>query len=181
MTIHVGSFIHILNKQRMWKPLSKSAAGIETRDISGGFESSFVQVCDIPKGTSLDSVKPKLISDAIFGTTGKFGYVVIMNLNQVFDFSSQELTYLRPFLSHSMYGSPTDVRIKKLSSGGDGNTALYQATFTTLTPAMRERYRTFFCCSCLVWCVKPNIFFAFNFAHMHFHLWFTHVTYIYQW
>ena len=140
MTIHVGSFIHILNKQRMWKPLSKSAAGIETRDISGGFESSFVQVCDIPKGTSLDSVKPKLISDAIFGTTGKFGYVVIMNLNQVFDFSSQELTYLRPFLSHSMYGSPTDVRIKKLSSGGDGNTALYQATFTTLTPAMRERY-----------------------------------------
>ena len=75
MTIHVGSFIHILNKQRMGKPLSKSAAGIETRDISGGFESSFVQVCDIPKGTSLDSLKPKLISEAIFGSAGKFGYV----------------------------------------------------------------------------------------------------------
>ena len=57
----------------MRKPLSKSSTGIETRDISGGFESSFVQVCDIPKNTSLDSIKPKLISDAIFSTTGKFG------------------------------------------------------------------------------------------------------------
>ena len=62
-----------------------------------------------------------------------------MNLDQIIDFRSQELTYLRPSLLHSMYGSPTDVRLKKLSSGGDGNTALYQATFTTLTPAMRER------------------------------------------
>jgi hypothetical protein len=41
------------------QPLLKSAAGIEARDISGGFESSYVQVAELPKGTTtLDQVKP---------------------------------------------------------------------------------------------------------------------------
>jgi hypothetical protein len=56
------------------QPLLKSAAGIEARDISGGFESSYVQVAELPKGaTSMDSVKPAFLSQAIFGSTGKFG------------------------------------------------------------------------------------------------------------
>ena len=42
-----------------------------------------------------------------------------------------------------MYGAPTDVKIKKLSQSGNdeetSNVAVYQASFTTLTPAMRER------------------------------------------
>ena len=88
--------LHMHYKQRTGKPLSKSAAGIETRDISGGFESAFVQVCDIPKGTSLDSLKPKLISEAIFGTTGKFGYVVIMNLDQIIDYDHLTNEYYYP-------------------------------------------------------------------------------------
>eukprot|EP00956_Cyclotella_meneghiniana_P022775 scaffold43433_cov74-Cyclotella_meneghiniana.AAC.9 len=38
-------------------PLLKSAAGIEARDIAGGFESAFVQVAEMQKGiTTLDQV-----------------------------------------------------------------------------------------------------------------------------
>jgi len=99
-------------------PLSKSAAGIEARDITGGYESSFVQVAELPKGTSLDKIKPAILSQTIFGSTGKYG----------------------------MYGAPTDVKIKKLSQSSssddtskDSGMAVYQASFTTLTPAMRER------------------------------------------
>ena len=48
------------------KPLLKSAAGIEARDIAGGFESSYVQVAELPKGVStLDQVKPAFISQVI--------------------------------------------------------------------------------------------------------------------
>ena len=57
------------------KPLSKSAAGIESRDISGGYESAFVQVAELPKGVSLDKLEREIISQTIFGSTGKFGYV----------------------------------------------------------------------------------------------------------
>jgi len=107
-------------------PLSKSAAGIEARDISGGLESSCVQVVELPKGvTSLDDIKPallsSLLSQTIFGSTGKFG----------------------------MYGAPTDIKIKKIfqqSSSSDETSnasgmTIYQSSFTTLTPAMRESDR----------------------------------------
>lgn len=98
-------------------PLSKSAAGIEARDISGGYESSYVQVSELPKGvTSLEGVKPALLSEIMFGSTGKFG----------------------------MYGSPTDIKIKKISQSSSSDAsgmAIFQASFTTLTPAMRESDR----------------------------------------
>ncbi|KAL3776073.1 hypothetical protein ACHAW5_000340 [Stephanodiscus triporus] len=95
-------------------PLSKSAAGIEARDNSGGYESSFVLVAELPKGLSLAKIKPALISQTIFGSGGKFG----------------------------MYGSPTDVKIKKIdNTGSDGGMDIYEASFTTLTPAMRESDR----------------------------------------
>lgn len=38
-----------------------------------------------------------------------------------------------------MYGSPTDVKIKKIDSGRVAGMDIYEASFTTLTPAMRER------------------------------------------
>lgn len=45
------------------------------------------------------------------------------------------------YLPLRMYGSPTDVKIKKLdATGSDGGTDIYEASFTTLTPAMRERF-----------------------------------------
>ncbi|KAL7530586.1 hypothetical protein ACHAXR_004454 [Thalassiosira sp. AJA248-18] len=105
-------------------PLSKSAAGIEARDISGGYESSFVQVDELPKGiSSLDKIKPAQLSQNIFGSTGKFG----------------------------MYGSPTDIKIKKVpQTNGDSGTAIYQATFTTLTPAMRESDRKCYIAAAIV-------------------------------
>lgn len=87
-------------------PLLQTAAGIECRDISGGFESAFVQVAELKKDTN----EIKLLQEAIFGSKGKFG----------------------------MYGSPTDIKIKKVQSSSEG---LYLATFTTLTPAMRESDR----------------------------------------
>jgi len=66
-------------------PLLQTAAGIESRDITGGFESAFVQVAELKK----DSSEIKLLQEAIFGSQGKFG----------------------------MYGSPTDIKIKKIQSG----------------------------------------------------------------
>lgn len=64
------------------KPLSKSAAGIESRDISGGYESAFVQVAELPKGVSLDKLEREIISQTIFGSTGKFGRSLIVNLEE---------------------------------------------------------------------------------------------------
>jgi len=67
-------------------PLLLTASGIESRDISGGFESAFVQVAELQKGSE---IKPAQLQEAIFNSKGKFG----------------------------MYGSPTDIRIKKIQSG----------------------------------------------------------------
>jgi len=97
-------------------PLLKSTVGIAARDVTGGFESTFVQVVELPDGvTSLDNIKPGLLSQSIFASTGKFG----------------------------MYGSPTDIRIKKIpeQSSDTSGTSVYQASFTTLTPAMIESDR----------------------------------------
>lgn len=103
-------------------PLSKSTTGIETRDNTGGYESSFVLVAALPKGTTaLDKVKPSFISEAIFSSAGKFG----------------------------MYGTPTDVRIKKLD-GDAGLMTIYEASFTTLTPAMRDSDRKAFISASIV-------------------------------
>ena len=67
-------------------PLLQTAAGVECRDISGGYESAFIQVAEIQKGSE---IKPAQLKEAIFSSKGKFG----------------------------MYGSPTDIRIKKVDSG----------------------------------------------------------------
>lgn len=91
-------------------PLLQTAAGIECRDVSGGFESAFVQVTELQKGSE---IKPSQLKEAIFSSKGKFG----------------------------MYGSPTDIRLREVSPGGSKSPAIYLATFTTLTPAMRESDR----------------------------------------
>lgn len=44
----------------------------------------------------------------------------------------------------SKYGTPTDVKIKKISQTTNASDAIYQAKFTTLTPAMRESDRKAF-------------------------------------
>ena len=91
-------------------PMLKSQ-GIESRDLAYG-ESSFVQVANVPKNyVSGTSLSKEFFIDSIFGSTGKYG----------------------------MYGSPTDVKIRKIDS--EGKNELYLASFTTLTPAMRESDR----------------------------------------
>ena len=51
-------------------PLLQTAAGIESRDIGGGFESAFVQVTELQKGSE---IKPAQLKEAIFSSKGKFG------------------------------------------------------------------------------------------------------------
>lgn len=102
----------VLSFNAPW-PLLQTAAGIESRDISGGFESAYVQVAEMQKGSE---IKPAQIKEAIFNSKGKFG----------------------------MYGSPTDIRIKKIQPGSSKSPEIYVATFTTLTPAMRESDRKAF-------------------------------------
>jgi hypothetical protein len=41
-------------------------------------------------------------------------------------------------LQKGMYGAPTDIKIRKISQSNSGMT-VFLASFTTLTPAMRER------------------------------------------
>ena len=58
------------------KPQSKSAAGIEARDISAGYESAYVQVAELPNGaTTINDVKPAFLSQIIFNSSGKFGMI----------------------------------------------------------------------------------------------------------
>ncbi len=95
-------------------PMLKSQ-GIESRDLANA-ESSFVQVATIPDGYKEgDVLKKQFFIDSIFGQTGKYG----------------------------AYGTPTDVKISKVPLGENEkrNSTLYQATFVTLTPAMRESDR----------------------------------------
>jgi len=77
-------------------PQLQSAAGIEARDVSGGYESAFVQVAELPKGVStINSVKPEFLSQVIFSSTGKFGeifswihYNYFLPCEMLYDYSS---------------------------------------------------------------------------------------------
>ena len=66
-------------------PLLQTAAGIECRDISGGFESAFVQVAELKK----DSNEVKLLQEAIFGSKG-----------YVLRFSSTAKIYMKCVTAH---------------------------------------------------------------------------------
>ena len=56
-------------------------------------------------------------------------------------FIIRALTIRVPYLPLRMYGSPTDVKIRKLgNTASDAGVDIYEASFTTLTPAMRERF-----------------------------------------
>lgn len=105
-------------------PMLKSS-GIESRDLSSP-ESAFVQVAPIPLDSIekyKESIPKSFFISTIFGQQGKYG----------------------------AYGAPTDIKISKLKAKSDsssssqkdssGGTTIYQATFTTLTPAMRESER----------------------------------------
>lgn len=110
----------ILSFSAPW-PMSRSAAGIESRDLANP-EAAYVQVSPLPttKNTASAALSTSFFTNAIFGPKGKYG----------------------------MYGTPTDIKVKKIDMDDstsaknlNANTALYLASFTTLTPAMRESER----------------------------------------
>lgn len=87
------------------------SSGIESRDLANS-ESAFVQVEPLPQGKSVSNLPKSFFVNSIFGQTGKYG----------------------------MYGTPTDIKISKIRENDNGS-VVYVATFTTLTPAMRESDR----------------------------------------
>jgi len=98
-------------------PILKTS-GIESRDLANP-ESAFVQVGKIPWTVSCAcSLPTSFFIDTVFSQAGKYG----------------------------MYGAPTDVKVKKLADSDDDLKlpTIYAATFTTLTPAMRESERKAF-------------------------------------
>ena len=110
----------ILSFSAPW-PMSRSAAGIESRDLANP-EAAYVQVSPLPntKNNASAALPTSFFVDAIFGPQGKYG----------------------------MYGTPTDIKVKKINlddntntKNVNANTAMYLASFTTLTPAMRESER----------------------------------------
>jgi len=100
-------------------PMMKSS-GIDSRDLANP-ESAFVQVAPAPENEnsfSIEKIPKSFFVDSIFGKAGKYG----------------------------MYGTPTDIRISKVRDGEKDDlnnqiSSIYSATFTTLTPAMRESDR----------------------------------------
>jgi len=103
--------IALVNFEAPW-PLLQSPGQIEARDLQQP-ESAFVQVADLPKGaTSAESLAASFYGEAVLGSEGKFG----------------------------AYGAPFDVKIKRLKTNADGTT-ISLASFTTLTPSMRESPR----------------------------------------
>lgn len=101
----------------------RGSSGIESRDLANS-ESAFVQVVPLPEGKSASDLPKSFFVNSIFGQSGKYG----------------------------MYGTPTDIKVTKVrdnngsgssssSTGSNRSIILYSATFTTLTPAMRESDR----------------------------------------
>lgn len=106
-----GSTPAFLSFYAPW-PMLKST-GIESRDLANA-ESAFVQVEKLPEGKVVSNLPKSFFVNSIFGQSGKYG----------------------------MYGTPTDIKVSKLRDGnGDGSSIVYLASFTTLTPAMRESDR----------------------------------------
>ena len=95
-------------------PLLPTTRGLEVRDLQQP-ESAFVQIIDqVPLPLTKSVVKKVILTDNILSNQGKFG----------------------------AYGSPTDLKVTQQEQQGDGNNdLLFTATFTTLTPGLRESDR----------------------------------------
>jgi hypothetical protein len=105
-------------------PLLSGSAGLEARDLQTS-ESAFVQVVDgVGALPASNAAAKELLLKTVFSSQGKF----------------------------SAYGSPMDVKVRKIETGGgvnddDNDTAvvtppaLYSVSFTTFTPGLRESER----------------------------------------
>ena len=97
-------------------PMLRSSLSVESRDLANP-ESAFILVKRVPGvGVGAGGLTKSFFSDAVFSQAGKYG----------------------------AYGAPFDIGIKKLdpsSYTSAPGTVIYEAKFTTLTPAMRESDR----------------------------------------
>ena len=94
--------------QTPW-PLLTTTSGLEARDLRTS-ESAFVQVLPLVEQWQNPKVFQQLLMDSVLAARGKFG----------------------------AYGTPTDIKVKRISNDGNG---LFSVTFTSYTPAMRESER----------------------------------------
>ena len=103
-------------------PVLKSSTGVESRDLQNP-EAAFLQVAEVPKGiTNPNELKKEFFIDTILGGKGKYG----------------------------AYGSPIDVKIKKITDGSRPGYGLYSAAFTTFTPGGRESERMIYISTAIV-------------------------------
>jgi len=106
-------------------PTLRSSSNIESRDLANP-EAAFVQVASLSSGQKSVTkggdvvLKKEFFEETVFGSKGKYG----------------------------AYGSPTDIKVKRLPPSSPSTTTttpnsptIYSITFTTLTPAMRESER----------------------------------------
>lgn len=96
-------------------PLLPTARGLEVRDLRQP-ESAFVQIIDqVPLPLTKSVVKNVILTDNILSSRGKFG----------------------------AYGSPTDLKVtqQQQPDGSSSSPNRFMATFTTLTPGLRESDR----------------------------------------
>jgi hypothetical protein len=117
-------------------PLLPTTNGLEARDLQQS-ESAFVQVInEVAPGTSGKALL-EILTREVFGSQGKYG----------------------------AYGSPTDIKLSSFRQANDVtstpsttspiNNDVYQVTFTTLTPGMRESERKILI-NCK-WCDKDTL------------------------
>ena len=103
-------------------PVLKSSTGVESRDLQNP-EAAFLQVAEAPRGaTNPEELKKEFFIDAILGSKGKYG----------------------------AYGSPIDIKIKKIADAPRAGYGLYSAAFTTFTPGGRESERMIYISTALV-------------------------------
>lgn len=103
-------------------PVLKSSTGVESRDLQNP-EAAFLQVAEAPRGAlNPAELKKDFFIDAILGSKGKYG----------------------------AYGSPIDIKIKKIADAPRAGYGLYSAAFTTFTPGGRESERMIYISTALV-------------------------------
>ena len=103
-------------------PVLKSSTGVESRDLQNP-EAAFLQVAEAPRGaTNPAELKKEFFIETILGGKGKYG----------------------------AYGSPIDIKIKKIADAPRAGYGLYSAAFTTFTPGGRESERMIYISTALV-------------------------------
>lgn len=111
-------------------PLLATSTGLEARDLS----TSDAAFCQVVQGTSPVAANNNKISSGKDAAAASLQAIL-------------ETSVLAPQGKFGMYGAPSGVRVKRVAGGGDDDDddpQLFQLSFTTLTPGMRESDRRYY-------------------------------------